>query len=100
MSQCKVPVTTDGVGLVVTEPISGVSLRYQVRVAKGVAEVKRNGAFEILAYNLSTEERLMPKGMIMATGSSHPLDLVPIAGEIGREISQCPQIEGGIKSGR
>lgn len=62
--------------------------------ASGLAEVLTEKPFEILFSNFGNQEKLFPKGMVFSHANKHPLALVPIGEEVGREIAQCLQISG------
>lgn len=89
MSQVKAFVVSNAAGLIVIEPRAYIVPKYHVRGANGVAEVLPERPISILLSNFGSEERRLPKGMVLGYASKHPLALVPIVGEAVREFACC-----------
>lgn len=63
-----------------------------MRSDRYVEEVVRNSTFHMFVTNFRGLERRFPNGMAIAFESRRSLELVPMRGALGEEISRCLKI--------
>lgn len=60
--------------------------KYKSRISNGLAEVRPNRPLYIWMSKFRNVERFFLKSMVVALDSKNPLALLPLSGEVGREV--------------
>lgn len=76
--------------MIVIEPRE--TSKTQLRIAKGVAEVRGNEPFRLFALKFAKAAQDLTKNMIFATASRSPLAMTEVKGDLVRVIAKCLNI--------
>lgn len=88
-SQVMAMMTTTDVGLIVIELNAHVTQFQKVPIDNGVAEIPSGRPSTVLLSNFGTQPRSLPKSMVIALASKHLIALVPIGGQLRKNLPRA-----------
>lgn len=90
--EAKVAVSTAKSALIVIQLL--LDAHNRLRVANGIAEASHNKPFWLFARNFASNERFLPKHLVITTATKSPLSLNQVSEDVSHDLVRCLKIFG------